>query len=105
MDGRWASSHFPSTLGASPPVSSALSAVPAVTCADTVELFCFEPNAVLLLAVGGQVHQTAEDQRSKKDRELVENVTKSTIIGNKLTWIKYDSQKDYFPANGENSHC
>lgn len=50
-DGRWASSHFPSALGASSPVSPALSAVPAVTRADTVELFCFEPAAVS--AAGG----------------------------------------------------
>lgn len=51
-DGRWAWSHFPSTPGASSPVSPALSEVPAVSCADTVELFCFEPTAVLLLEVG-----------------------------------------------------
>lgn len=51
-DGRWASSHFPSTPGASSPVSPALSEVPAVSCDDTVELFCFEPTTVLLLAVG-----------------------------------------------------
>lgn len=70
-DGRWAWSHFPSTPGARSPVSPALSQVPAVSCADTVELFCFEPTTVLLLEVGdlglGGVNQSTKEQRSETE--------------------------------------
>lgn len=87
-DGRWAWSHFPSTPGASSPVSPALSKVPAASCADTVELFCFEPTTVLLLAVGDvalEGRHTGALKSSGLNRipSQYKTTTEYTIISNK----------------------